>query len=269
MLDARGNSNAGLNQLIGLLVGAITWYLFGYAFAYGRSLDSSLRNVFIGNYDFALHRIREANHNTTNYGYAWFIQQFFYAMVCNAIVTEGLGTRASRLTHVLSTIYTVGFLFPVIAHGVWSSDGWMSPIRPENVEPLGTIGAIDFGGSGVVHILGASVAFAAALLLRKRGKRPAPVQVPEEGPAAMKMTIGAFFRIFAAYTYGGRSTFLFWEFFLRAFLFVRSTSLSEFFSLRFFWPPRLHGNTTAFPPGYSDGLLDQHQPCPARPSALR
>ena len=185
-----------MHQLLNLLFGAITWYLFGYAFSFGRSLDTRLRNRFVGNYTFALHRIREANHNTTSEGYAWFFQSFCYAMVCNAIVAEGLGIRASRLAHVLSTVAVVGFLYPVVAHWVWSTDGWLSAIRPENDPPIGTVGAIDFAGSGVVHLLGGSVSLAASLFLRKGRFEPAQ---EEEGQAVL--SLAAFLRIFVMLAY--------------------------------------------------------------------
>ena len=182
-------------QLVNFGVGALSWYLLGYAFSFGASLDTRLKNRFIGNYVFALHRIREANHNTTSYGYAWFLQQFFYAMVCNAIVAEALGLKASTVAHVLSTIYTVSFLFPVIAHWVWSSEGWLSAIRPEDQPPVGTIGAVDFAGSGVVHLLGASISLAASLFLRKA---QAPKAAAEDQTV---MTLGSFLRVFAMYSF--------------------------------------------------------------------
>ena len=113
------NHNATtLRLLLNVLVGAISWYLFGYAFSFGRSLDSRLRNKFIGNYTYALHRIREENHNTTSFGYAWFIQAFCYALVCNNIVSEALGLKATVIAHAVSSFYVIAFVYPVIAHWV-------------------------------------------------------------------------------------------------------------------------------------------------------
>ena len=184
-----------VHQLLNVLAGAIAWYLVGYAFSFGISLDTRLRNRFIGNYVFALHRIREANHNTTGLGYAWFFQSFAYALVCNAIVAEALGTRASRLAHVLSTVAVTGFLFPVIAHWVWSSEGWLSAIRPENQPPIGTVGAIDFAGSGVVHLLGGAISLAASLFLRKAGSKQ------QDKTDEVSLQLAAFLRIFVMMAY--------------------------------------------------------------------
>ena len=191
--DASGTF--ALHQLLNVLAGAIAWYLVGYAFSFGASLDTRLKNRFIGNYVFALHRIREANHNTTSLGYAWFFQSFCYAMVCNSIVAEALGTRASRLAHVLSTVAVTGFLFPVIAHWVWSSEGWLAAIRPETEPPIGTIGAIDFAGSGVVHLLGGAVALASSVFFAR--SKPG-VRSDEDQPS---LHLAAFLRIFVMMAY--------------------------------------------------------------------
>ena len=193
--DASGRF--AMHQVANLIAGATAWYLVGYAFSFGVSLDTRLRNRFIGNYVFALHRIREANHNTTGFGYAWFFQSLCYALVCNAIVAEALGTRASRLAHVLSTLAMTGFLFPVIAHWVWSSEGWLSAIRPETEPPIGTVGAIDFAGSGVVHLLGGAVSLAASLLMGVARDKRAGGAASASEPQEITLVLASFLRIFA------------------------------------------------------------------------
>lgn len=45
-------------------------------------------------------------------------------------------------------MFLVGFIYPVVAHSVWSNNGFLSIT---NVDPLLGIGAVDFAGSGVVH----------------------------------------------------------------------------------------------------------------------
>ena len=194
--DASGRF--ALHQLVNLLTGAIAWYLVGYALSFGISLDTRLRNRFIGNYVFALDHIRDTDYNTTSFGYAWFFQSFCYAMVCSAIVSEALGPRASRLAHVLSTVAVTGFLYPVIAHWVWSSEGWLSAIRPENQPPLGTVGAIDFAGSGVVHLLGGAISLAASLFsTRSKGSRKEHAVRSD----SVALQLAAFVRVFVMMAY--------------------------------------------------------------------
>lgn len=58
-----------------------------------------------------------------------------------------------------------GVIYPVAAHAVWSSHGFLSAGA---VDPLYGIGVIDFAGSGVIHVTGGAVAFIAAVILGPR-----------------------------------------------------------------------------------------------------
>ncbi|KAJ0435207.1 putative ammonium transporter AmtB-like domain, ammonium/urea transporter [Helianthus annuus] len=46
---------------------------------------------------------------------------------------------------------TSGFVYPNVAHWVWSSNGWLNPA---STSLLFGSGSIDFAGSGVVHLVG-------------------------------------------------------------------------------------------------------------------
>lgn len=58
-----------------------------------------------------------------------------------------------------------GFVYPVVAHWLWSSDGWLSTKR---AEPLFGCGVVDFAGSGVVHMVGGAAAGIGAYVLGPR-----------------------------------------------------------------------------------------------------
>ena len=50
-VDGKSSNPQGtfaFTQLTNLCIGIVSWYLFGYAFSYGRSEDSRGRNRFIG-----------------------------------------------------------------------------------------------------------------------------------------------------------------------------------------------------------------------------
>lgn len=55
-----------------------------------------------------------------------------------------------------------------MAHSVWSNNGFLSIT---NVNPLLNVGAVDFAGSGVVHLTGGTVALLATLILGPRRGR--------------------------------------------------------------------------------------------------
>jgi hypothetical protein len=61
-----------------------------------------------------------------------------------------------------------GFVYPVVAHSIWSNNGFLSN---SNVNPLFDVGGVDFAGSGVVHITGGSTALLATLILGPRRGR--------------------------------------------------------------------------------------------------
>ncbi|KAI3724245.1 hypothetical protein L2E82_36016 [Cichorium intybus] len=56
-----------------------------------------------------------------------------------------------------------GFVYPIVSHWVWSSDGWASATRTSGSLLFGS-GAIDFAGSGVVHMVGGIAGLWGALI---------------------------------------------------------------------------------------------------------
>lgn len=56
-----------------------------------------------------------------------------------------------------------GFVYPIVSHWVWSSDGWASATRTSGSLLFGS-GSIDFAGSGVVHMVGGIAGLWGALI---------------------------------------------------------------------------------------------------------
>ena len=81
-------------------------------------------------------------------------------------------------------IFIFGSTLEQVAHSVWSNNGFLSVT---NVDPLLGVGAIDFAGSGVVHITGGTTALFATLLLGPRRGRffdaqGEPLETPKPFP---------------------------------------------------------------------------------------
>lgn len=77
-----------------------------------------------------------------------------------------------------------GIIYPVVAHSVWSEHGFLSP---DNYDPLLGSGALDFAGSGVVHLTGGLTALFATLILGSRKGRfyddqRQPLETPKPMP---------------------------------------------------------------------------------------
>jgi len=82
------------------------------------------------------------------------------------------------------SVALAGFIYPIVAHAIWSKTGFLSPT---NSDPLFGVGAIDTSGSGVVHVTGGSVALYATLLLGPRRGRfydsqGEPLETPKPFP---------------------------------------------------------------------------------------
>lgn len=170
-------------------------YLFGFAFAFGRTANKNDRNRFIGNYGFALTGYNDPANFGPFYGLPYFFWTFAYAITCNGIISSAIGGRASVLTHVLSTAYTVGFLYPVAAHWVNSDYGWLSNIKSFG-KLLGNTGAIDVAAAGPVHLVGATISLCASLFLSKFDNGPGAA-----APEGDQLVTSSFFTLVAAFAY--------------------------------------------------------------------
>lgn len=86
--------------------------------------------------------------------------------------------------YLMYSVFLVGFVYPVVAHAFWSSNGFLSNTA---TDPLWGSGAIDLAGSGPVHMTGGVTALAAALILGPRigrfyDKEGNPLEEPAEFP---------------------------------------------------------------------------------------
>ena len=79
------------------------------------------------------------------------------------------------------SVFLVGFVYPVVAHAFWSTNGIFSKTA---AEPLFGSGAIDLAGSGAVHMTGGVAALVGTLILGPRlGRFYDEDGIPLEEPA--------------------------------------------------------------------------------------
>eukprot|EP00756_Hemistasia_phaeocysticola_P000579 Hpha_TRINITY_DN10418_c0_g1::TRINITY_DN10418_c0_g1_i1::g.193288::m.193288 len=148
--------NTVLKNLGDLCIGAVVWWSFGNAFAYGGG-----ENRFIGLTDFFLTGRGQSSTYLPS-----FVLRYTYATTTCTIISGAVAERATLWGYYALSVVMIGFTYPLAAHWVWNKDGWMNRGSPDNFG--GANGLLDFAGSGVIHCCGASAGFMAAIMLGKR-----------------------------------------------------------------------------------------------------
>ncbi|KAM1341586.1 hypothetical protein ACFX2F_006019 [Malus domestica] len=138
-VQAKNAMNIMLTNVVDAVVGSLSYYLFGFAFAFG---EGSNANPFIGTSFFALNDIPNS---TYDYDYSFFLFQWAFAIAVAGITSGSIAERTQFSAYLIFSCFLSGFVYPVVVHWVWSSTGWLSPNSSNLL--LGS-GAIDFAGSG-------------------------------------------------------------------------------------------------------------------------
>jgi Amt family ammonium transporter len=147
--------------LVNFSIAALMFYAVGFAFAFGDGNSIiGTSGFFVAGPDaganFPLVSLKDGSVTVET---LWFFQ-FVFCAVSLAIVW---GTTLERIKFGVYVIYAVvfaGLIYPIGAHWIFGG-GWLAA----------SVGMQDFAGSTVVHLIGATGAFAALLLLgARRGK---------------------------------------------------------------------------------------------------
>ncbi|CAM6115137.1 unnamed protein product [Calypogeia fissa] len=142
---AKNTMNIMMTNLLDAAAGGISFYLFGFGFAFGRSSNN---NAFIGSNYFALHNMPNFDNG---FDYSFFLFQWAFAIAAAGITSGSIAERTQFVAYLVYSSALTGFVYPIVAHWVWSVDGWLGAASAAR---LFGVGAIDFAGSGVVHMVG-------------------------------------------------------------------------------------------------------------------
>ena len=131
---SKNSVNIVMKNFMDFSVGAITYWAFGFALAYGGSTLGGF--VAYGNF------FLEGDSTT-------YFFQVVFAATAATIVSGSVAERTKFSSYLLFQPFICGVIYPIVTHWAWSGQGWLTDL-----------GFIDFAGSGVVHMVGGFAALA-------------------------------------------------------------------------------------------------------------
>lgn len=167
-----------LKNVFDASISGLTWWGLGYGLAFGSdAFASNGSNGFVGRsgYFYVGEGSGDDASPLTNtpsaksHGRALWFFQWAFAGVAATIVSGAIAGRVKFRGYICSSCVLTGFVYPIVVHLAWSSDGKFSAFRENRL--VGGCGVIDFAGSGVVHATGGVAALVAAIITRNRKKR--------------------------------------------------------------------------------------------------
>ncbi|EDO49141.1 predicted protein [Nematostella vectensis] len=186
---SKNTTNVLIKNALDVFIGAVAYWLFGYAFAFG-----SESNSFIGYSNFALAYV------PTDKFSRWFFR-FVCAATAATIVSGAMAERTEFKTYLIYSLFLTGFIYPVVSHWGWHERGWLK-------KGITTIrfSFQDFAGSGIVHVVGGTCALVGAAILGPRIGRfvkGKPVTIP--GHTVPMTALGGFILFMGFLAFNGGS----------------------------------------------------------------
>ncbi|WP_066056541.1 ammonium transporter [Robertmurraya korlensis] len=186
----KNNVNIIMKVFVDITIGALCFYLIGFAFMYGKDAWG-----IIGTSGFAL--LGDLSHIQLSISLDtfWLFQAAFVIAVIS-IVSGAVAERINFRAYILYAMIMTAVIYPIAGHWVWGG-GWISQL-----------GMLDFAGSAVIHALGGFSALAAAMFIGPRKGKFTPlgtstIALPSNIPLA---SVGAFLLWFGWFGFNAGST---------------------------------------------------------------
>jgi Amt family ammonium transporter len=211
---AKNTKNILLKNLLDACVGAIIWWGWGYSLAYdaGDPFIGMVETTDVAPMFFmSSWKSDTPMGSATAYGLALWFFQYVFAAAAATIVSGAMAERTALGGYITYTTVITGFIYPVVVHWGWSSDGWASAFATGSVgNPDGAFktGMVDFAGSGIVHTTGGVAALCGAAVVGPRTGRfddaKKPISMP--GHSTTLQVMGTFILWLGWYGFNPGST---------------------------------------------------------------
>jgi ammonium transporter, Amt family len=141
-----------MHSFMAIILLTLQWTIFGYSFAFSGS------NPFYGDFSWTfLDGITMDTLEGTIPKYVHFLFQGMFALITPALISGAVAERIKLSGYSVFILLWATFVYDPVAHWVWSGDGW-----------LFKMGALDFAGGTVVHLISGIAGIACAIVIGKR-----------------------------------------------------------------------------------------------------
>ena len=182
--------------LVSMAVAGLAYYACGFAFAFGNGDIIGSPGFFLRAYGdpqeaFGIMGLSDALIESK-----WLFQ-FAFCAVTLAIAWGSTLERIKFKAHIIFGLVFAGFIYPLVSHWVFGG-GWLQA----------NVGMQDFAGSTAVHLVGATAALAALLVLGPRKGKYAPTGEPRPipGHSMFIVGLGMFILLFGWFGFNAGST---------------------------------------------------------------
>jgi Amt family ammonium transporter len=185
MVRAKNTAEILTKNISLFAVACIMYMLYGYSIMYPADAPSAWWpgiGSILGADDNAAADVIASGGDTYYSGLSDFFFQVVFVATAMSIVSGAVAERMKLWAFLLFAVVMTGFIYPMQGYWKWGGGG------------LDALGFLDFAGSGVVHLCGATAAFAGVLLLgARKGKYRADGSIsPIPGCNMPLATLGTF-----------------------------------------------------------------------------
>jgi Amt family ammonium transporter len=185
MVRAKNTAEILTKNISLFAVACIMYMLMGYSIMYPAEAVNAWWPGFgdiLGKTDNTAAEVLASGGDTYYSGLSDFFFQVVFVATAMSIVSGAVAERMKLWAFLLFAVVMTGFIYPMQGYWKWGGGG------------LDALGFLDFAGSGVVHLCGATAAFAGVLLLgARKGKYRADGSInPIPGANMPLATLGTF-----------------------------------------------------------------------------